>query len=167
MGDPPAAADQRHTSLGLKFFQVGQAGAAAQITKESITASMRIAPGIPYLAVLGIPNALHQHFEEGPGRLGVVHDKGAEVPFGEHQAVQLRLSGDLRRTVGVIDECHLPEVVTGAEGANRPPVTLTAVCPSTMTPKLAPALSTSVTTVPGGHLVQSASRISVGGNPAG
>src|SRR5215470_7484511 len=78
----------------------------------------------PYLSVLGVQDALHHQFEESPGRLGVAHGEGAEVPFGEHQAVQLRLSGDLRRTVtvGFVDECHFPEVVTGAKDANGLPV---------------------------------------------
>jgi hypothetical protein len=59
----------------------------------------------PYLAVLGVPDALRHHFEKGPRRLGVAHGEVAEAPFGEHQAVQLRLSGDLRRavTVGLVD----------------------------------------------------------------
>ena len=49
------------------------------------------------------------------------HDERAEVPFGEDQALQLRLGGDLRRTVGMVDDCHLSEVVTGAEVANGLP----------------------------------------------
>ena len=55
----------------------------------------------PYLAVLGVPDALRHHLEEGPDRLGVAHGEVAEAVFGEHQAVQLGLSGDRRRTVTV------------------------------------------------------------------
>src|SRR6516225_3517804 len=41
------------------------------------------------------------------------------------------------------------------------PRTLTAACPSTMTPKLTPALSTSATTVPGGTVSSFACRASL------
>src|SRR5690242_16644526 len=47
----------------------------------------------PDLALLGVPDALRHHFEQGPDRLGVADREVAEAPFGEHQAVQLRLSG--------------------------------------------------------------------------
>src|SRR5215813_493858 len=99
-------------------------GAAPEPATSGQVAALRYTDRFPYLAVLGVPDALRHHLEEGPGRLGVAHGEVAEAPFGEHQAVQLRLSGDLRRTVpvGLVDECHLAEVVTAAENANGLPV---------------------------------------------
>lgn len=50
----------------------------------------------------------------------MLHGEGTKDPRDEHQAAQLGLSGDRRRTIGAVNERHLAEVVTGTKGPNGP-----------------------------------------------
>jgi hypothetical protein len=52
----------------------------------------------------------------------MIHRKRAEDPRHEQQTPQWCLGRDRRRPVGVINQRHLAEVITGAKGAGRPPV---------------------------------------------
>ena len=56
-------------------------------------------PPASSLAGLGVTDALHHHFQQGPGRLRVAHGEGTEDPRDEQQAAQIRLGPDLRRPV--------------------------------------------------------------------
>jgi hypothetical protein len=50
----------------------------------------------------------------------MLHGEGTKDPRDEHQAAQLGLSRDRRRTIGAVNERHLAEVVTGTKGPNGP-----------------------------------------------
>src|SRR5262249_45620995 len=109
----PPTAGCRKQSAATTSGELARAGLPPSAPRAPDLAASAAHRRFPYLSVLAVPAPFPPHFQEGPGRLGVAHGEGAEVPFGEHQAVQLRLSGDLRRTVtvGFVDECHFPEVV--------------------------------------------------------